>query len=854
VNDTTLIASFFPAAEETEALKLTNAITIEAWVKPLDALQGGPARMVTLSGDPSNRNFTLGQAGDAYDVRLRTTLTDLNGTPSVASPAGTASPNLMHVVYTRDASGQVKLYIDSVEQTSSAVGGDFSNWDSAYRFALANEFSLDRPWLGEFHLVAIYDRALSPAEIGQNFLAGPTGTGSTPGRKSASLLISSNDPDQGQMYLSLTGNAVPNPVPDIAVNPTAVDFGATLLNSTASQSVVIHNEGTVDLQINSIALGGANAGEFSVDNSGPATIAAGESLTVAINFTPTSEGAKSASLAISSNDPDEAALNVALQGSGGLPDISVTPTAYSYGTVTIGQTATHGFTITNAGTFDLEVATISLLGTNASEFSVSIGGEFVLAPGQSQAVDVNFSPGSEGAKTATLRIESNDPDENPLDVVVSGNAVTTPIPDIAVNPTSHDFGDVQVDQASNQMVEVSNVGAADLNVTSIAITGADSTDFSVADTTPFTLAAGASKTMEVSFTPHTVGTKSAALRLESNDPDENPLAVDLTGNATTTSAANIAATPTSYDFGVLNVGETATHSFFISNDGASDLQVTGVSITGTNADQFAVVSGGGTFTLTPGQNREIQVLFNPTTFSAKSAILRIESNDANDNPLDIQLSGYLNTPPPMPLLVYPAYEDTADVLKWSRSNDPDNGDQITYTIEILSNQPTFRAETQDTSMTIDEIAQSFNLIDGTFYFWRVKASDNHGAASDFSPLGKFLYVANTVTGVKDDRSTNPTSFRLAQNFPNPFNPTTQIDYELPARANVTLAIYDIRGRLVRRLLDGEDKPSGTHSVFWDGKDASGNSVSSGVYFYAIRISAAETGKTFVQTKKMTLLK
>ena len=63
------------------------------------------------------------------------------------------------------------LYVKGVEQVSGTVGGDFSTWITSYRLALGNEFTNDRSWLGEFHLVAILDRALDPAEVDQNFRA-----------------------------------------------------------------------------------------------------------------------------------------------------------------------------------------------------------------------------------------------------------------------------------------------------------------------------------------------------------------------------------------------------------------------------------------------------------------------------------------------------------------------------------------------------------------------------------------------------------------------------------------------------------------------------------------------------------
>ena len=88
---------------------------------------------------------------------------------------------------------------------------------------------------------------------------------------------------------------------------------------------------------------------------------------------------------------------------------------------------------------------------------------------------------------------------------------------------------------------------------------------------------------------------------------------------------------------------------------------------------------------------------------------------------------------------------------------------------------------------------------------------------------------------------------LYQNHPNPFNPTTTISFVLPERTRVTLEIYDVEGRLVRRLVSGVGEP-GLNEIVWDGKDAKGRRVSSGVYLY--RLSAGDE----VMTKKMTVLK
>ncbi|RLB13341.1 MAG: hypothetical protein DRG82_15850, partial [Deltaproteobacteria bacterium] len=95
----------------------------------------------------------------------------------------------------------------------------------------------------------------------------------------------------------------------------------------------------------------------------------------------------------------------------------------------------------------------------------------------------------------------------------------------------------------------------------------------------------------------------------------------------------------------------------------------------------------------------------------------------------------------------------------------------------------------------------------------------------------------------------PKAFALSQNYPNPFNPSTTIAYDIPegADVNVRLNIYNMRGQLIRTLVN-EVKSEGSYKVQWDGTDNYGRKVASGVYFY--RITAGE----FSKTRKMVILK
>jgi len=100
-----------------------------------------------------------------------------------------------------------------------------------------------------------------------------------------------------------------------------------------------------------------------------------------------------------------------------------------------------------------------------------------------------------------------------------------------------------------------------------------------------------------------------------------------------------------------------------------------------------------------------------------------------------------------------------------------------------------------------------------------------------------------------DRASSAGSFtyKLHNNYPNPFNAQTEIQYALPEPSEVNLSVYNIMGQKVRTLVEGRQF-AGVHMVTWDGKNENGETVASGVYFYTIRAG------TYLETKKMTLLK
>lgn len=173
-----------PATKIIDGGKSTDALTVEGWLKTSDIGQNGPARIITCSLDAFSRNFTLGQGrfnagGDRLEMRYRTTD---NNEFQADTLRGSFTEALTHVVWTRAADGTVAAYINNQSETVvqsggtepiTAVPGSFSPWDDSFFFGIGNEISAQRAWLGQFHLVAIYNKALTSSDVSQNYNAGP---------------------------------------------------------------------------------------------------------------------------------------------------------------------------------------------------------------------------------------------------------------------------------------------------------------------------------------------------------------------------------------------------------------------------------------------------------------------------------------------------------------------------------------------------------------------------------------------------------------------------------------------------------------------------------------------------------
>ncbi len=497
---------------------------------------------------------------------------------------------------------------------------------------------------------------------------------------------------------------------------------------------------------------------------------------------------------------------IAVVSAAPLPDISVAPTSLSFGNVNTGSFSDLTVAVSNVGTANLNVTALST--TNSLFTVVSPTTPFTITPsGTPVNVTVRFSPTAVGAQSGNLQITNNDPDENPLNVALSGTGVTPPPtePDIRVAPTSLAYGQIIVGQTSDQTVTIFNDGTVILNVTSLTTT--NGTFSVVSPSTPFNVAAnGGSQVVTVRFSPTAAGVQSGNLQIASNDPDEGLVSVALSGEGITVApyAARI------------NCGGTVDFT-----DGGGNVFV---------ADKLFVAGNFGHDGL--GSTGSVTNAISNTTDDALFQTFRRVNGTANFSyKFDVPAAGNYNV-----------------TLHFTEPQKTASGQRLfDVTIEgviRLDNYDIFAASggqffAKTETFTINVIDGQLNVVfTGVVSGALVSAIAvvSTGAAPQIAKTDRAEQIAGAL----------PDGFHLYQNHPNPFVSQTSIRYALPNGGQVRLKIYSLLGEEIATLVE-QFQQAGVFSIVWDGKDRNGRLVAPGVY-----IGRLESGGV-VDIKKMILL-
>jgi hypothetical protein len=325
---------------------------------------------------------------------------------------------------------------------------------------------------------------------------------------------------------------------------TGLSFGNLLVGTAASQGLTLTNTGTGSVTISQVAATGTG---FSVSGfSNGVSLAAGQSLSLAAAFNPSTTGSVTGSIGVVSSATNSPTA-ISLSGTGVQASLVVVPSSVSFGNVTVGVTNSQTMTIQNPGTASLTISQATLSG---SSYSMSgLTSPLSVAPGASAAFNISFAPASASAVPGTLTLMSNAP-TSPTSVSLNGTGIARVL-QLSASPTSLAFGSLATGASASQSITVTNTGNSTVTISQISASGSP---FSANSTSlPVTLAAGQSTSLGVTCTPASAGTFAGSVTVTSSATN-SPLTVALTGTASSQAySVSLSWTPSSSSYEGFNV-------------------------------------------------------------------------------------------------------------------------------------------------------------------------------------------------------------------------------------------------------------------------------------------------------------
>ena len=189
--------------------------------------------------------------------------------------------------------------------------------------------------------------------------------------------------------------------------------------------------------------------------------------------------------------------------------------------------------------------------------------------------------------------------------------------------------------------------------------------------------------------------------------------------------------------------------------------------------------------------------------------------------------------------------DGAEAVVW-RLNNPDDGNPLTYDVSYSADSGRSYIPVVTGIVDTSYLWDVSGLTPGDSYLLKIAgySIDSTIVGVDYSDTTFSIVLP---TAVSKTRPLAATSFELLQNYPNPFNPETKIRFQIPQARHVVVKVFDILGKEIRTLMNGQYKP-GYHSISWDARDDLGNLAPSGIYLYRIQAGS------FSHVRKMSLLR
>jgi hypothetical protein len=467
----------------------------------------------------------------------------------------------------------------------------------------------------------------------------------TPGAASGQLAIQSDSATNSTAVVNLSGTGIapvgslPVGSPQLTLSATSLTFGNVTVNTSSKQPVTLTSTGTAPVTINSGTLTGNG---FTMSGATfPLTLNPNQSVTLNVQFDPTTPGAASGQLAIQSDSATNSTAVVNLSGTGmqpvgsppvGSPQLTLSATSLTFGNVTVNTSSKQPVTLTSTGTVPVTINSGTLTGNG---FTMS-GATFPLTlnPNQSVTLNVQFDPATAGAASGQLTIQSNSSTTSTAVVNLSGTASAATSPQLTLSAASLTFGNVTVNSASTLPETLTSTGTAPVTINSGTPSGIG---FTVSGATfPVTLNPGQSVTLKVRFDPTAAGAASGQLTIQSNSSTNGTAVVNLDGTGTTAASPQLTLSAGTLTFGNVTVNTPSTQPVTLTSSGTAPVTVNSAALAGTG-----FTMSGATFpvTLNPSQSVTLNVQFDPTATGPASGQLTIQSDSSTNSTAVVNLSG-----------------------------------------------------------------------------------------------------------------------------------------------------------------------------------------------------------------------
>jgi hypothetical protein len=276
------------------------------------------------------------------------------------------------------------------------------------------------------------------------------------------------------------------------------------------------------------------------------------------------------------------------------------------------------------------------------------------SPSETCTLTVTFTPTASGPQTGSISVASNAL-ASPSSITLQGSGTAAAPPTATLSPATLSFGSVTSGVTSSaQMLTLSNTGNAALTISGITIGGANPTDFAETNTCGASLAAGATCTISVTFTPGSVTSFSATVSIVDNATG-SPQTATLSGSGTAPAVPVATLSPSTLSFGNVVTGVTSSaQTVTLSNTGNAALTISGITIGGTNATDFAETTTCGE-SLAAGASCTIAVTFTPGSVASFTATISV-ADSAAGSPQITSLSGAGIAAPDFTVSAAPAAE------------------------------------------------------------------------------------------------------------------------------------------------------------------------------------------------------